>query len=511
MTDAVQHGDCAVIYTDGGYRAAVHIGGWGLHGYTYTCEPSKQGTGCKTATLTQSGYMPTDYKLTPDEKPITVKSYVNGFGTITTQDVTNNVAEIVGLTKALEWVQDRKIQQVMFRVDSRYVLEGFTQYMDKWASNGWRRKDGQAVANPTYWQRLHTLKQELSAANVQMQLQWVKGHSGEVGNNIVDANATRAIVAGVNGVPIDYLREHDARGYWRPRGDRSRFLNHPQWYFPSIDLVDAQRRDGMTVYYTGFSGKRVKDTSPVNYLGKETPEARMSVIYLKTPDPVLETIRDTIIEMAAGRYRGLMVGDLTTILDRRRYDKISEYGIATLLRDYSRLRLMYDQDTIACEEISPARLVYRAIDTLNLLEDIFGQFLNSRDEQTSDTDSSTPSSESNVVATEITDLLYETKVSGKKKAVSLKKKITGTLRHMDFSCAYRIGTNPAQTVTVRANIGQDLPDRNTLAALASPKIRVWLLTWPESPHAIRYASVVENEEGIGLWCGPYSNLVLIKS
>ena len=59
-----------IIYTDGGCHQDIGIGGWGIHnGYTYTDEPSKQGTGCSRAYLTNQGY------IDKFEKEETVKNH----------------------------------------------------------------------------------------------------------------------------------------------------------------------------------------------------------------------------------------------------------------------------------------------------------------------------------------------------------------------------------------------------------------------------------------------------
>lgn len=510
MTQTITHGTHAIIYTDGGYKANIQLGGWGIHGFTYTQEESKQGTGCKVAVITEKGYMPKDYTLKKSDKPITVKSYLNGYGTIAV-NATNNTAELMAFNKALNWVAAHpELTHVTFRLDSKYVLEGYQSFLPRWRENGWLKRDGTPVVNQAFWESISATKTILDAReNLAFKYEWVKGHSDEYGNETADSHATRGMLAGANGnLDTNYFKESDAKGYWKPRGDRSRFLNQPNWYFASIaggegsaDNTAVRGETGHTVYYSGFSGKKKgkkdQDVNPINNLGKEIPDARFSICYLKEGDPVMEEIRSAILDMAAGRYRGLMVGDLQTIFDKRRYSEVLTYGADMFMKDYSRLRMLYDTDNIACEEISPARLVYRAIDALNQLEEIFQHHIHKRNVGC-------------VISTDITDLLYEAKSSGKKVDVALKKSISGTLRYLDLPCEYATKAGDIKSAKIRLNLNQDLPDRNTLAALAEEGVKAYVVTWPESPTAIRYATIVENGEGVGIWAGPYSNLMLLK-
>ena len=46
-------------------------------------------------------------------------------------------------------------------------------------------------------------------------------------------------------------------------------------------------------------------------------------------------------------------------------------------------------------------------------------------------------------------------------------------------------------------------------SIASESVKVRVITWPESAHAIRYAVVVETADDVGIWSGIYSNLLLL--
>ena len=82
--------------------------------------------------------------------------------------------------------------RVLLHTDSRYLLEGITSWIHGWKRNGWQNSAKQPVKNAELWRRL-----DEQAARHDIEWQWVKGHSGNAGNERADqlANAGVAAVA----------------------------------------------------------------------------------------------------------------------------------------------------------------------------------------------------------------------------------------------------------------------------------------------------------------------------
>ena len=73
--------------------------------------------------------------------------------------------------------------------DSTYVVNCFRdKWYVRWAANGWRNAKKQPVANADLWRPLI----ELVEAN-DVTFRWVKGHSGDRLNDLVDQLAVAAI------------------------------------------------------------------------------------------------------------------------------------------------------------------------------------------------------------------------------------------------------------------------------------------------------------------------------
>jgi ribonuclease HI len=95
---------------------------------------------------------------------------------------TNNRMELMGAIAALEALKEPCA--VVLHSDSKYVLQGISEWMPGWKRKGWKTAGGSAVKNQDLWQRL-----DAAAAPHRMQWQWVKGHNGHPENERVDALA----------------------------------------------------------------------------------------------------------------------------------------------------------------------------------------------------------------------------------------------------------------------------------------------------------------------------------
>ncbi len=103
-------------------------------------------------------------------------------------DTTNNRMELMAAISALESLAGPCAVSLI--TDSQYVQHGMTQWLPQWKRRGWKTADRKPVKNQDLWQRL-----EAAAARHQVEWRWVKGHSGDAGNDRVDALANAAIDA----------------------------------------------------------------------------------------------------------------------------------------------------------------------------------------------------------------------------------------------------------------------------------------------------------------------------
>jgi ribonuclease HI len=99
---------------------------------------------------------------------------------------TNNRMELSAAIGGLKALKRRCA--VKLYTDSKYVLQGATEWMPNWKTRGWRTAAREPVKNQDLWQEL-----DLAVAAQDIEWIWVKGHSGHEGNEYVDQLANIAI------------------------------------------------------------------------------------------------------------------------------------------------------------------------------------------------------------------------------------------------------------------------------------------------------------------------------
>ena len=141
MTDAV------IIYTDGACRGNPGPGGWGV-------------------ILNYKGKIKELYGA---EK-----------------HTTNNRMELMAVIQALESLT--RPCSVQLNSDSIYVLKGITDWMHNWKKRGWKTAARTPVKNEDLWRRL-----DAAITKHKVEWKWVKGNSGDTGNDRADVLANLGI------------------------------------------------------------------------------------------------------------------------------------------------------------------------------------------------------------------------------------------------------------------------------------------------------------------------------
>ena len=103
-------------------------------------------------------------------------------------DTTNNRMELLAAINALNVLVEPC--QVLLHTDSKYVLDGITRWVEGWKRNGWKNASKQPVRNAELWHQLIE-----AAERHEVEWHWVKGHSGNEGNDLADQLASAAAEA----------------------------------------------------------------------------------------------------------------------------------------------------------------------------------------------------------------------------------------------------------------------------------------------------------------------------
>ena len=135
------------IYTDGACRGNPGRGGWGV--FIINGQESKKIFGGKIET-------------------------------------TNNEMELTAAIKGLEFFN--LPTDLDLYTDSKYVMDGINNWIHNWKRNGWKTANKKPVKRSNLWMELDKLN---SFHDVKWY--WVKGHSGDIGNDMADELANQGI------------------------------------------------------------------------------------------------------------------------------------------------------------------------------------------------------------------------------------------------------------------------------------------------------------------------------
>jgi len=101
---------------------------------------------------------------------------------------TNNRMEMTAVIRALDALIEPC--EVTIHSDSRYVIDGMTQWIHGWQKKGWVNSSKKPVRNADLWHELIE-----AARRHKVTWQWVKGHDGHVENERADRLASAAAEA----------------------------------------------------------------------------------------------------------------------------------------------------------------------------------------------------------------------------------------------------------------------------------------------------------------------------
>ena len=101
-------------------------------------------------------------------------------------NTTNNRMELMAAIMALEIL--KRPCRVELHTDSKYVMQGITEWIHGWKARGWKTADKKPVKNEDLWRRL-----DAARSRHEVHWRWVKGHAGHALNERADALANRGV------------------------------------------------------------------------------------------------------------------------------------------------------------------------------------------------------------------------------------------------------------------------------------------------------------------------------
>lgn len=98
---------------------------------------------------------------------------------------TNNRMELMAVIEGLAALTHPA--SVDLYSDSKYVLQGMSEWLEQWKARGWRTAAKRPVKNEELWRRLDELMERH-----EVRFHWIEGHAGHPDNERADALAVGA-------------------------------------------------------------------------------------------------------------------------------------------------------------------------------------------------------------------------------------------------------------------------------------------------------------------------------
>lgn len=504
-----------VVYSDGSCKPNPGFIGYGVHAYTYDSTVPKKNYGGKGQRLTPAGYKLKESKEedAPTVTPIKVYDIIGS----STAIGSNNTAEILGAKAGLKLALQESVKKVLIKTDSQYVCRGFNEWLDKWAKNNWINREGRYIANLNNWQEIYKTRDELRQNGIEVVMEWVKGHIGHPGNEKADKLANIGRINSEAKKESSDTHVYSAETYWNKNmaAEKNPLICKPWMYFRGLKEGQIPGE-----YYLGNIGKD-KD-----FLGKRDANGAYGIVILKQPEVILEKVKEIQIKRF-GSDTTIYVVNLRGLYLGERASDLFTYGASTLVQHNPRRRDLYFIDTVKEEtkeevetdeddnsitedsatdeaatvepltrEQRPQKLAARVFDCLTFMK---GKLV----------DYSSGDQRINTYF-DITNEFFDTETKLVKKESVTKFKFKNDIKVGTITRDIDIQYDGID-LPIRLSLNIDCPDRNSLKRLETFNPKIVLVVWKESATSIRYATVIECDGALSIWCGFYSNLIFLPT
>lgn len=163
---------------------------------------------------------------------------------------TNNRMEILAILDSFRFLLETdKIAaaaEIEIFTDSVYLIKGVTQWMFGWKKRGWKTASNDEVANQDLWVMMDKVLYQIKTKNSGVKINWnfVKGHSGDPGNERCDelavAMSKRDHIELYSGFAANYHFDVKIQPQKKPlpeAKDRSNEPKKPAWYLSLVNGV----------------------------------------------------------------------------------------------------------------------------------------------------------------------------------------------------------------------------------------------------------------------------------
>lgn len=105
-------------------------------------------------------------------------------------ETTNNKMELLAAYKALCYILKYNVPRASIISDSAYVVNAIQKkWLESWSANNWSTSKGEPVKNAELWKGIEKALNAVTKRGLDVQFVKVKGHSGNMFNELADEHA----------------------------------------------------------------------------------------------------------------------------------------------------------------------------------------------------------------------------------------------------------------------------------------------------------------------------------
>lgn len=487
-----------IMYTDGSAIPNPGVVGFGGHGYAfkdYSDTPVEEFSN----TYSDKGYITND-NAEMDTKYVKPEYIIDLFQSCAFSE-SNNYAEISALLMVLDWITSNEysFKSVLIYTDSAYVVNGVNQWLEKWEESDFKN-----ISSPSRWKSISSKLKILRGKGIKVQVEWIKGHKGHLGNELADSIANIARNQGLRGNYDFHETVVPRKEYFSDKKELHPLLSFNNLIIRTNSQSVTQDKSNDDDYHIHF---QYHTSLPDHQIGKASSSSSYSVVLVKGEgNKPIKNIENIVSKNSL--YNSLNLIKLDTVKSKNIYRRIANFPETAICNKRMSNSFLFWDGTVISPEITPPGLLMNVIETYEALHEILLENLYSKN----------PDPDLFCIVVDITDYFYETnlveQVSKKKNKLDLPPIPKTTLKE-DIKVGY-------SQITIKVDLddskfafplllGMDLPDRNVLKRIEDLHPSIDLLVSPvrvnDQVEIATYYIVIKTDDAFGIWSYWPSNRV----
>lgn len=469
-----------VISGDGSASPNPGFYGAGIHGYGFLDEKlgKKDGNKPNKYVMTNIGYLEVELlpKYQGQYETIIPEFFIDGYFAYEGIS-TNNVGELNAFIETVNKLLELKlntedgynITKLIFQTDSMYLINvaNAVERDDRWKSEDKINKD--------YWGKIELAILGMKNIEINFEIQKVKGHSTNVGNNVADRMALLGRVESSRLNSDKVFKISPAKNYWTKVPDRHPFLAFKQLFFTNT----ARQENSETLY--AMMKYRKKDDD----LGKKSHEACFGLVLLQESEPLIENAIN-VYQKHMKSLSLLSSLDLGNLYDNSSIRYIDLFGNKPFMfnKNINTLNILEEKDVVF--EVKPAGLATQAMERVLGLYMVIKEYRNNVN--------------SRFKFEDVTELFYKPDVKGNN-TIQIPNGINDIVIKTTFE---------EHELVIPVTLGRDTLERNTFKKMEKDDVKVTLVLEKITPTFLSYYLILDMKStgDISIWHNFYSNNIL---